>query len=347
MADQREKTEHQQNFEKVDQPEQKRQKREENNATEVKSITNICYDCLERIFDFLDLQSLLMVAGTCKRLQIAAAANFGDKFGSKRIMLNPNRQLISYRDSDTIEVCSLELCLPFIRCFGAKILDLYLRTECDVLNQYIHQYCADTLESISLGAKSQFLNAACKKPFKSVQKADIKYIRMKNYMFQNFAECFVNVRHLEIAGCWYVETLSMNSSFLQLEHLQIDIGKFRLGVGNAAYLLQHSPQLQSLTIQYGGDPSKLTLRMILDLIGSNPLITKLITNPYPYGPTIGVSTDELNRFVAEHPLIVDLALLSHRITPEYAIYFIGRLKSLKQIKFQVKDHFEYNRYWTD
>lgn len=49
-----------------------------------KAITNIYYDCLEQIFDFLDLESLLNVAGTCKRLQIAAAAKFTDQYGEKR-----------------------------------------------------------------------------------------------------------------------------------------------------------------------------------------------------------------------------------------------------------------------
>ena len=33
-----------------------------------KSLTNICYDCLERIFDYLDIESLLNVADTCKCL---------------------------------------------------------------------------------------------------------------------------------------------------------------------------------------------------------------------------------------------------------------------------------------
>lgn len=52
---------------------------EEMEATsEVKSLTTIYYDCLERIFDFLDLKSLLNVADTCKRLRIAAVAKFGD-----------------------------------------------------------------------------------------------------------------------------------------------------------------------------------------------------------------------------------------------------------------------------
>lgn len=56
---------------------------------EVKSITNIYYDCLEQIFDFLDLESLLNVAGTCKRLQIAAAAKLSDEYGGKPVHFHP------------------------------------------------------------------------------------------------------------------------------------------------------------------------------------------------------------------------------------------------------------------
>lgn len=51
---------------------------------EAKTITNIYYDCLERSFDYLDLESLLNVARTCKRLQIAAAAKFDDDFDEKQ-----------------------------------------------------------------------------------------------------------------------------------------------------------------------------------------------------------------------------------------------------------------------
>lgn len=60
---------------------------EENFTTEKKTITKINYDCLERIFYFLDLKSLLMVAQTCKRLKMAAAVKFGDDFGHMRIMM--------------------------------------------------------------------------------------------------------------------------------------------------------------------------------------------------------------------------------------------------------------------
>lgn len=57
-------------------------------AEEPKTLTNIYYDCLERIFDFLDLVSILNVARTCKRLQIAAAPKFSDDYSKKRIILH-------------------------------------------------------------------------------------------------------------------------------------------------------------------------------------------------------------------------------------------------------------------
>lgn len=49
----------------------------------------IYYDYLERIFDFSDVESLLNVAGTCKRLQIVAAAKFGDEYVDKYFKLYP------------------------------------------------------------------------------------------------------------------------------------------------------------------------------------------------------------------------------------------------------------------
>lgn len=55
--------------------------------TESKTITNIYYDCLERILEFLDLESLLNLAGTCKRRQIAATVKFGEDFGKKETIL--------------------------------------------------------------------------------------------------------------------------------------------------------------------------------------------------------------------------------------------------------------------
>lgn len=57
-------------------------------ATENASITNIYYDCLEHISKFLDVESLLNLADTCKRLRIGAAHYFGESMNDKSIALH-------------------------------------------------------------------------------------------------------------------------------------------------------------------------------------------------------------------------------------------------------------------
>lgn len=131
----------QQHENKNDQPEQKSQKLDENEVepiviafeaeTEAISITNMYYDCLKRIFDFLDLASLLNLAQTCKRLQIAAAAKFSGDHGNKMVWLYPFGSWIQnspelYTERTQIEVIGLKFCFPFLRCFGAELLNLSL-----------------------------------------------------------------------------------------------------------------------------------------------------------------------------------------------------------------------------
>lgn len=65
-------------------------------------------------------------------------------------------------------------------------------------------------------------------------------------------------------------------------------------------------------------------------ITQNPNITKL-QNRWAGIPDVNM--DELNRFGAEHPTIVELTEIDSQLMD--AIYFIGQVKSLKQIKFKV------------
>ena len=151
-----------------------RNKRLANNAIEVKSITNIYYDCLERIFAFLDLENLLNVAQTCKRLQTAAAYNFYDRFGRNRIRFFPfwKNRTFNYRPENIIDVCGQKLSLRFLRCFGGKISKIDQFTECNYINQYISKYCANELSSIYF--KTIFPKIAFQCPFKNIEKVVIE-----------------------------------------------------------------------------------------------------------------------------------------------------------------------------
>lgn len=94
------------------------------------TITTICYDVLERIFDFLNVQSLLHIANTCERLRIAAATKFSADYGRNRVVMCPNvfpDQTINFNDiDDEIVVNGLKYSLQLLRCFGAEIKDLSL-----------------------------------------------------------------------------------------------------------------------------------------------------------------------------------------------------------------------------
>lgn len=100
----------------------------EEKHVEVKTITTIYYDVLDRIFDFLDMEDLLNVADTCKRLHIAAQARFGELIQtedtSDSCSIYPSGVIrfagIAMAHS-SVEVCGLKFCLQFLRCFGAKV----------------------------------------------------------------------------------------------------------------------------------------------------------------------------------------------------------------------------------
>lgn len=143
-------------------PRQKRAKgyiesiNDEADANAAAPITSICNELIDRIFDFLDGKSLLNVAGTCKRLQVAATAKFGQKFGKKLAMLHPKTSPPTICEYEgVVAVYGLKYVLPFLRCFGSKTTSLKLSRDQPTaskkemhLYRYVQQYCADTVTKL-------------------------------------------------------------------------------------------------------------------------------------------------------------------------------------------------------
>lgn len=161
---------------------------EEMEATPIKltTITTINYDCLEQIFDLLDLKNLLIVAKTCKRLQIAAAANFGDRFGGKMVRIrNFGKRIGIIIKANRINVSNWEMILPFLRCFGSKIMHLkvgdrsfYCHDEerNHLMHQYISEYCTNSLKHIAIVGKVPDFNML--KPLENVGIAAILFAKI-------------------------------------------------------------------------------------------------------------------------------------------------------------------------
>lgn len=128
----------------------------------------------------------------------------------------------------------------------------------------------------------------------------------------------------------------MHVAFPYLEHLELyllDPSALRNGSGED--ILRANPQLPSLTIWFDG---ALTLSTILDVIQANTLITELKVEKHEFGTIrardeLIVTVDELNRFVAEHPLVEKLILKDHRLKTADAINFVRQMKPLKRFGF--------------
>lgn len=319
------------------------------NNDDIKSITNIYYDCLEIIFDFLDLEDLLNVALTCKRLQTAAAAKFGEICGDQNVYIlpmeyGPNDARICMEENG-IQVFTLRFCLPFLRCFGAKIVNLFAyyheAKDNANMNHHISQYCAKTLKSISLMGIPEILANTFTMPFERVENvsaAHTDFGRSLRYL----GHLFPNVRDLELIFMSVDEDLTADIRFAHLENLSVMIDDVDFSLKSLMYILHANPQLQYLQLNstnYEG----LTFDDILTTIGRNPSLTKLkITNGF--GPkTINTNQNDLMRFASEHPGTIELAIPRYLITPENAVIFINQLNQLKIFRFLINGLSNYDR----
>lgn len=322
------------------------------NATEVdeKTLTNIYYDCLERIFDFLDLETLLNVAGTCKRLQIAAIAYFGEQYGGKLIRLHcflfQKRTPISIIE-DNIVIHGFEFCFPFLRCFGAKfskMLVFYDRDTVDSLNEhldrYINQYCADTLTSIEFLYRENFSAENFPKPFRNVSEVRVRgaqrhRIAKVRKNLNHFVEWFPNLRRLQLYTVLLDDT-DIGISFPHLEHLSLEL---RVGDTKEMILfeklLRANRQLQSLDLR-----GNVGLDKVLNIISGNPFIQILKVKQLP---NWHVSIVELNRLIDEYPSIKILHLIGFQFSADDVIMCIRQLNSLTQFSFTNMNRFESDR----
>lgn len=340
---------------------------DEINRTEVeaKTITNIYYDCLERIFEFLDLKSLLNLAQTCKQLQIAAATKFGHEYGKGRIVISPypiyenNYIELSKHPHpylNRINVRGLETCLPFLRCFGAKVQHLHfiLQSKNNYADQYVNQYCADTLTRIEFYNHDRFLFT---KPFKNVEVLDLyNTISIRNEL-PNLVKWFPKLRHLKLDHVFNNRspfgvrfptleevTLFVHGNYLHelLEHqaiidMNVPSIQTTLTTENAMDFLHANPQLCRVTFEAWR--LELTLTTLLNMMSKNSSLLAL----HVHGKSTFVTMDETKRLTSEHRSIVDLDLKDYVFTSDSVIHIIRQLNSLRNISVRMQNLVEYVR----
>lgn len=272
-------------------------------------LTDLSYDCLERIFDFLDIESLLKLAHTCRQLRVAATSKFGHDYGKRSIYLYRVTRETLYRCEPGIHtpfgpvrVNGLNFCFPLLRCFGAKISNLevdynnILDERKEYLDRYINEYCADTLTSFSFRNGHMFSPESFVNPFKCVEKIRTSYFNFGN-SFSNFREWFPNLQQLGMVRIAFDAT-TLAVTFPHLKQLSVFVQKNNRNdftIENTVNLLHANPQLLHLEIYF----FEFDLHDLLNMIGGNGLIVSVLLD----GEVKNMNTHDLNRFRREHPTI--------------------------------------------
>lgn len=315
----------------------------ENQATEKKALTNIHYDCLERILEFLDAESLSNLADTCKRLQIAAAHFFGEKFGKIVINLTGFRRGAILRDG-YIFSGHLKHSLALLRCFGSKITCLTITTREPIhfLTEYIIRYCGDALTQISFNECLPTFSAIenCQQPFKNVERVEIGELVLKDQL-AGIAHWFPFMRILTLNEIMFGADFG-GVSLPHLDTLDISI----IEENGLMTLLHANPQLKYL---YYLPTTKMALSKLLEIISGALLISILLVSAsgeYRDSGLMEVRTEsvaELKRFANEHPSIIILALLEYTFTTDDVIAFVQQLDSMRMFIFNIIGQSEYDR----
>lgn len=321
---------------------------DDNNDTECepvqpKSLTTIYFDCLERIFDFLELKDMLNIAHTCKRLQTAAVAKFSYDYRNRNINFElSNYERIELVRND-ISVSGLKYCLPFLRCFGAKCSSVTISTNRsapsahhDHLDQYITKYCSSTLKSIRFIQKQSFKSENFSKPFPNVRNVYIGHMDLGQSL-PLIGNIFPNAHMMVLYGVSIDEeytTVAMS----QLVDLAINDYR-NYSINGVLNLLHANPQLQAIRMQAFSKLYRLmTLTTIKNMLAENAAIAKVSLSSRFDVP---VTAFELRRFAVERSNMVELDVGRYVIDVDDALVFISSMASLKKFVFKVKNEMAY------
>lgn len=237
----------------------KRMKQKTQQSIANTNITDLDKDCLDHIFRKLNLNDLLNASDSSKYLKEVAEMTYLSKYARMKVTITlirkSNNRIYGY-DRGYINVSDQLSSLKLLRCFGHLIFNLnfdYNHHKYDrycMVEQYINEYCADSLNEIGLffapeGAAEHFTKSfeKCKKLLFFKCNLDNGSIDLKTL--------FPEMRNLEICS-----HNKFDRNFPDLEHLSIGgfiqcLGDVSVHRKNIIEILRLNPQLKSLF--FGGD----------------------------------------------------------------------------------------------
>lgn len=191
-------------------------------------ITDVNIDCLEKVFKYLNVKDLFNLAESNTWLRKAVQRVYKSKKTNKVRMIRDYGSTLE-TIGEYIFVKRLNVQFRFLRYFGHFItcLDIsYFRVPpncCLILDQYINEYCAETLVKLSISDVDENTFKYLTKPFTNIETILIRAKKMPSFA----VKLFPNMHHLEL-NC----------------HSESDCDLRKIEI-----FLQSNPQLKSLIIE--------------------------------------------------------------------------------------------------
>lgn len=304
-------------------------------------ITDVNTDCLENIFERLNIKDLLNVADANKWLRVAAVSAYRHKFGQKAVNLSGLNSSVTGINCTSNEVITygLKKILQFVRCFGPVIQKLCInyswssRKNYTRLDRYVNEFCAETLNELEYREKRTILMEMPVKLFTNVDYLDIFESNLGN-QFGEIMKSFPNVRHMKL----YPVRIIGNSIEINIPHLvklSIDLNfakTNRINHKNVVEMVHMNPQLRSLCLSIPDCLPFFSFTHLLDIVNNNPLIAMLVVECGPKFGTVA-NRKELLDLVNALPLLEKCFLDSFLLRFEDVIEFMDRAEHLKMFCF--------------
>lgn len=211
-------------------------------------LTDLDFDCLEYVLEYLELQDLLNVADSTRRLRKAAELVFGAKYSDKLVIFHKIEDSLDETFSttdETIDIKNLKIGLKLLRCFGCKVFKVMFekqssnfKMDIDKLSQTdrklcnaINDYCAESLKEI------------CIRPT-CIRETFSLY---RSHIIECFEKPFKNVTTLDFMNYNFAEECDLNKIFPNLKQIRIR----SLCESNVSFYstnTKHFPNLKTLQI---------------------------------------------------------------------------------------------------
>ncbi|XP_055306238.1 uncharacterized protein LOC129570592 [Sitodiplosis mosellana] len=210
-------------------------------------VLDINDDCLQIVFECLDLEDLFNVAEAHSHLVPAARMVFARRYRMKKVFLNLD--LVRFIDDDCIEVRK-DVAAAFFRYFGAVVSSLFINFEGQrerAIEQSLLDHCPGTLVKFELALCDTSNLDTIDEPFGKVEQLTITKSSLSKRLSRLYV-WFPSLTTLKLINVTSEKPEYLVAHLPQLRNLVIYNEKMTIPLATISGMLRANPQLESLVL---------------------------------------------------------------------------------------------------